>query len=71
MATLAKDTFAAAAIDPLDVSRSELYLNDTWREPFARLRAEAPVHTPSGRAGDRRLEAMSNVVLASRASSVP
>ena len=28
----------------LDVSRPELYQNDTWREPFARLRREAPVH---------------------------
>ncbi|WBH17335.1 cytochrome P450 [Sphingomonas radiodurans] len=44
MATLAKDAFEAPTVDPLDVSRSELYLNDTWREPFMRLRAEAPVH---------------------------
>jgi cytochrome P450 len=42
MATLARD--AAEAVHPLDVSRPELYRDDTWREPFARLRAEAPVH---------------------------
>ncbi|OWK31858.1 cytochrome P450 [Sphingomonas mucosissima] len=42
MATLARDV--AGSADPFDVSRSELYRDDTWREPFARLRAEAPVH---------------------------
>lgn len=42
MATLARE--ATGAIDPFDVSRPELYRDDTWREPFARLRAEAPVH---------------------------
>ena len=31
-------------IDPLDVSRPELYADDTWREPFAKLRAEHPVY---------------------------
>ena len=30
--------------DPLDVSRAELYANDTWREPFRQLRAEAPIY---------------------------
>jgi cytochrome P450 len=30
--------------DPLDVSRAELYTNHLWHEPFARLRAEAPVY---------------------------
>lgn len=44
MATLAKDAFNSPAVDPFDVSRPELYRDDTWREPFARLRAEAPVH---------------------------
>lgn len=42
MATLARDV--SEAVDPFDVSRPELYRDDTWREPFARLRAEAPVH---------------------------
>ncbi|MCC2980449.1 MULTISPECIES: cytochrome P450 [unclassified Sphingomonas] len=42
MATLARDV--SESVDPFDVSRSELYRDDTWREPFARLRAEAPVH---------------------------
>ncbi len=31
-------------IDPFDVSRAELYLEDRWQEPFRRLRAEAPIH---------------------------
>ena len=42
MATLARD--AVPAVDPFDVSRPELYRDDTWGEPFRRLRAEAPVH---------------------------
>lgn len=44
MATLARETIESFEVDPLDVSRAELYRDDTWREPFARLRAEAPVH---------------------------
>ena len=40
MATLATQ----AAIDPLDVSRAELYRDHLWHEPFRRLRAEAPVY---------------------------
>jgi cytochrome P450 len=31
------------AISPFDVSPNALYVEDTWREPFARLRAEMPV----------------------------
>ncbi|WP_293872957.1 MULTISPECIES: cytochrome P450 [unclassified Sphingomonas] len=31
-------------VDPLDVSRAELYRDDVWQAPFARLRAEAPVY---------------------------
>ncbi|WP_374284136.1 cytochrome P450 [Novosphingobium sp.] len=34
---------AARALNPVDVSDSALYTEDTWREPFARLRADAPV----------------------------
>ncbi len=34
---------ASRALNPVDVSDSALYTEDTWREPFARLRAEAPV----------------------------
>jgi cytochrome P450 len=30
--------------DPFDVSRAELYVTDTWHEPFRKLRAEAPIH---------------------------
>lgn len=45
MATALKDM--EPAIDPLDVSRAELYRDDTWHEPFRKLRAEAPVrYTP-------------------------
>jgi len=40
MATLAP---APRAIAPFDVSDIRLYVEDTWREPFARLRAEMPV----------------------------
>jgi len=32
------------AVDPLDVSRAELYAEHKWQEPFRRLRAEDPVH---------------------------
>ncbi len=35
---------ADEVIDPLDVSRAELYANDTWQEPFRELRANSPVH---------------------------
>ncbi len=44
MATLAKDARMVYPVDPLDVSRAELYRDDTWHEPFRQLRAEAPVH---------------------------
>src|SRR3546814_3254847 len=30
--------------DPLDVSRAELWSEDRWQEPMARLRAESPIH---------------------------
>jgi cytochrome P450 len=32
------------AIDPLDVSRAEMWAEDRWQEPFRQLRAEHPVH---------------------------
>lgn len=44
MATLAPETAPEAIVDPLDVTRPELYRDDTWHEPFRRLRAEAPVY---------------------------
>ena len=31
-------------IDPLDVTRPELYSTDTWQEPFRELRAKAPIY---------------------------
>ena len=47
MATTVAETMAAdlvPAVDPLDVSRKELYETDTWHEPFRKLRAESPIH---------------------------
>ena len=46
MGTLADQQAAAAAVplEELDVSRPELFRDDTWRPWFARLRREAPVH---------------------------
>ena len=44
MATLARQAAEFVAPDPLDVSRAELYRDDTWHAPFRQLRAEAPVH---------------------------
>jgi cytochrome P450 len=35
---------AAVPLEEIDVSRPELFQNDTWRPWFARLRHEAPVH---------------------------
>ena len=43
MATLATGP-ETDTVDPLDMSRAELYRDDTWQAPFARLRAEAPVY---------------------------
>ncbi|HEU4960242.1 MAG TPA: cytochrome P450 [Sphingomonas sp.] len=43
MATLATE-MRDPGVDPLDVSRPELYRDDTWQEPFRQLRATAPVH---------------------------
>ena len=34
----------ALPLEEIDVSRPELFYNDTWRPLFARLRREAPVH---------------------------
>ena len=49
MATLAQDMTQdipaeTRPVDPLDVSRAELYRDDTWQAPFRQLRAEAPVY---------------------------
>ena len=42
MATQYKETEFAE--DMFDVSRSELYSEDRWQQPFRKLRAEAPIH---------------------------
>ncbi len=44
MATLVQEPLGTNAIDPLDVSRPELYSEDRWQEPFRHLRENAPVH---------------------------
>ena len=44
MATLAPEHVKARPVDPLDVTRAELYRDDTWYAPFKQLRAEAPVY---------------------------
>ena len=50
MATLAVD--ADVIVDPLDVSRAEIWRDYQWREPFAALRANAPIHyTPESKFG--------------------
>ena len=47
MATLANDRIGVRAVDPLDVSRPELYRDDTWHAPFAELRERSPInYTP-------------------------
>ena len=39
-------------VDPLDVSRAELWRDYQWREPFAELRATSPIHyTPESKFG--------------------
>ena len=35
-------------LTPTDISPNELYVDDTWRELFARLRAEAPLSWRAG-----------------------
>ncbi|MBR0553613.1 cytochrome P450 [Stakelama marina] len=44
MATVATETESNRPVDPLDVSRPELYRDDVWQEPFRKLRAESPIH---------------------------
>ncbi|WP_324828631.1 cytochrome P450 [Qipengyuania zhejiangensis] len=43
MATAADLTVKQAAIDPIDVTRAELYTEDRWQEPFRKLRRDAPI----------------------------
>jgi cytochrome P450 len=44
MATLATDSQAEKIVDPLDMSRAELYRDDIWHAPFAELREKAPLY---------------------------
>ncbi len=48
MATQLAEPAVETSVDPLDVSRAELYRDHTWHEPFRRLRAEAPVYKCEG-----------------------
>jgi cytochrome P450 len=34
--------------EPWDVSRSDIYVNDTWHKPFAEMRAQAPINKVEG-----------------------
>lgn len=43
MATAANVSVKTAKIDPIDVSRAELYAEDRWQEPFRQLRQYAPI----------------------------
>ncbi len=39
-------------VEPIDVSRAELYAEDRWQEPFRKLRAEAPIqYVPDSKFG--------------------
>ncbi|WP_448661929.1 cytochrome P450 [Sphingomonas sp. CJ20] len=44
MATLAPESATDTHVDPLDLSRPELYRDDTWQEPARKLRTESPVY---------------------------
>ncbi|GAA0738870.1 cytochrome P450 [Sphingomonas japonica] len=44
MATLAPSAAKTGTVDPLDVSRAELYRDDTWHAPFAEIRAKGGIH---------------------------
>ena len=44
MATLAQESTLTPAVDPLDVSRAELYRDDVWQAPFAEIRAKGGIH---------------------------
>ncbi len=44
METTLNTNVADTPLEEIDVSRPELYANDTWQPWFARLRKEAPVH---------------------------
>lgn len=43
MATAAVDRVKESEIDPIDVTRAELYTEDRWQEPFRQLRQHAPI----------------------------
>ena len=44
MSTIDAQDVTSIPLDEIDVSRPELFQNDTWQPLFARLRKEAPVH---------------------------
>ncbi|MBO6658996.1 MAG: hypothetical protein JJ934_19040, partial [Pseudomonadales bacterium] len=44
MSAIERDEALDTPLDQIDVSRPEIFQNDTWQPWFARLRKEAPVH---------------------------
>lgn len=48
MATTAREAFdgdlKASRIDPLDLTRADLWAEDRWQEPMRELRAKGPIH---------------------------
>jgi cytochrome P450 len=44
MATLAPQSPPIIGVDPLDVTRAELYVEDRWHAPFAEIRAKGGIH---------------------------
>lgn len=52
MAAVADLTVKPAEIDPIDVTRAELYTEDRWQEPFRLLRKHAPIqYVPDSKFG--------------------
>ena len=44
MATLATESPTVSLVDPLDVTRPEIYRDDVWQEPFRELRARGGIY---------------------------
>ncbi len=44
MATVTTGDLQAKRIDPLDLTRADLWVEDKWQEPMRELRAKGPVH---------------------------
>ena len=53
-------------VDPLDVSRAELWRDYQWREPFAELRAKSPISPPLYCLRTAPLQALFIIIIFSR-----